>query len=512
MPEPAKRTRRGVRTPLLLFAVAVLLAAFGAGMYVEAAGLFPSGLVRSAYKTLAVNLNFMGFGNGTDAAVGGKCVPVAAGRIGELRKEFRMPALKCPAAPFASADAAESRIEFLASDTLADPVLVKGDAGTFLEHCPAPSGCLAVEYSRSGSVSRAWPFRPEEIARANIAPESDYPYEHPIGWSPLDAYAFSVALYPNGDLLVVLQLYHSHPYGGGIARVAPDGQPRWYRKDYSHHVGHIVDENLALVPALRRDRSQIEYQIPVEGGSRKIELRCQGQILEDVVNFVGGGGELLDQIPVLDAIAESRYGAALWPRPHACDPTHLNFVHVLGADAGGADDIAPGDLVVSLRNLNAFAILDKNDHRLKKLVRGSFTRQHGVRHLDNARFIMYDNLGSDGVNGPSRLLIVDLATNEETAVFPNDDTPAHLRRWFTPYSGQFDISPDGRRALIADVHDGRAFEIRLADGKVLNVFRHLHDLSKLPDFPHALTERAWFFSLHAIYYANRWTAAAERRP
>ena len=185
---------------------------------------------------------------------------------------------------------------------------------------------------------------------------------------------------------------------------------------------------------------------------------------------------------------------------------------MLGANAGGADGMAPGDLVVSLRDLDAFAILDKDDRRLKKLVRGSFRGQHGVRHLDNARFIMYDNWGTDGVHGPSRLLIVDLATGKETTVFPNDATPAHLANWFTRIEGQFDISPDGRRAVVSDVFAGRAFEVRLADGQVLNVFRQIHDLSSLPGVSEELTETPWFFPLRGIYYANRWAKDALAEP
>lgn len=37
--------------------------------------------------------------------------------------------------------------------------VVKGEVWTFLDHCPGPPGCLAVEYSRSGSVSRAFEIR-----------------------------------------------------------------------------------------------------------------------------------------------------------------------------------------------------------------------------------------------------------------------------------------------------------------------------------------------------------------
>lgn len=65
-------------------------------------------------------------------------------------------------------------------------------------------------------------------------------------------------------------------------------------------------------------------------------------------------------------------------RRSRCDPFHLNFVDRAGADAGGAWGLAPGDLVASLRNLSAFAILDAESGRVKRLVRGSFFYQHCV--------------------------------------------------------------------------------------------------------------------------------------
>ena len=160
--------------------------------------------------------------------------------------------------------------------------------------------------------------------------------------------------------------------------------------------------------------------------------------------------------------------------------------------------------MVSLRNFNAFGILDRDDRRLKRFVRGSFQQQHGVRHLEQARFLLFDNLGAAGAGGPSRLLMVDLATGAETTLFPNDGTPEHLRDWFTETAGQFDVSTDRRRALLTDPRGARAFEIRLADGEVLNIFRQLHDVSSLAGFPEALAKNAWFFQFHGIHYADRW--------
>ena len=504
------------RLPRLLFVAAALLVVFLAGMYVEARRLWPSTLISSAYKTVVVGLRLHERAGPADVdrapaqwvqsraeecLTGGGAVGILRGK---LKNDLGIRTLRCASRPLAPANAAAARIDFLAGTALADPVVVKGAVGAFLDHCPWP-GCLAVEYDQSGTVSRVWPW-PDAIGERNIVPDSDFPYEHAAGWSfARDLTMFQISPHPSGDLLVVFHFGRTHPYGGGVARMAPDGRPRWYRKDYSHHWPHVVDENLTLVPNMRLRRARISFEVQARHPRSTLQLECSKHlIIEDSINVLDGGGELLEEISVLDAIIASPYRGIL-RGADGCDPTHLNFAHMLGADAGDADGIAPGDLVLSLHGLNAFGILDKDDRRLKRLVRGSFHQQHGVRHLDKARFAMFDNLGTDGVHGPSRLLVVDLATGKETTVFPTNNTPEHLRYFYATTGGQFDVSADRRRVLLVDEADGRAFEIRLADGEVLNVFRQVHDLSSLTRFVddvETLTKHAWLFRMDGIHYAE----------
>ena len=125
------------------------------------------------------------------------------------------------------AQVAAARVEFLAGDVLADPVLVQGGRGRFLDLCPGAAGCLAVAYAGAGAVVQAYPYYPDALEAANVAAEDAYPYERPPGWSFVDAIAVGgIEAYPNGDLLVVFRLKDAFPSGGGVARIAPDGQPR----------------------------------------------------------------------------------------------------------------------------------------------------------------------------------------------------------------------------------------------------------------------------------------------
>ena len=266
------------------------------------------------------------------------------------------------------AGVSRSRIEFVAGGALEDPVLWYGGRFQFLELCPHP-GCMAVEYTVTGEVAHAWPFRPRELEAAAVGDE-EYPYELAINHSFVrDVYPFGVQRYPNGDLLVTLQLGASaHPNGGGVARIDRDGYPVWYRKDYSHHWPHLLEDGIALVPSTRIGDESITFELP-SGEVTTIHCDTDDPHL-DTVNIVDGDGELLRRIDLVDALVASKFASVLLNTSDACDPLHLNFVHRLGGDTGGAQGIAPGDLVVSLRNLSAFAILDGESGRLERLVKG----------------------------------------------------------------------------------------------------------------------------------------------
>ncbi len=462
------------KLPLILFVIAVGLAGFTAGAYVIKFQVFPYGFVHSAYKTAQVLVDAFVENNRGALRIGkGHFVTVAP-------------------------DSVEAhRFEFITAQALPDPILVWGGMSQFAEYCPGHVGCLAVEYAGRGDVRHTYPYRPKAIEQAAIV---SLPFEQPFWFSFQDhAFTTGISRYSNGDLLAVFHFYSSFPYAGGVARITRDGHPVWYRQDYSHHVPSLTDDDVALVPAMRIGEGPLVLNHPK---SRRFTWRCPKPIL-DVVRVLDGDGRLLEEISILDAIMQSPYVFILKTVQDPCDLTHLNFVHQLGENAIGPDGIGPGDLVVSLKYLNAFGILDRESHRLKKLVHGGFVWQHAVTHLADSRFLMLDNMGTDGVHGPSRLLLVDVADGTETTIFPNDATPERLRGFFTHHEGMISISPDRRRAIVTFTHEGKAIEVRLADGAVLTALTTLHDVSHVDHFPEERTRNAFRSRLHGVSYINR---------
>ena len=491
-----------------LFLVAQALAFFVAGVYAQQQPAF-AGTLADAFKTLRVLTGAYALepelalpaepGGASDADDARACGGWGGADRGALRAE--MFHLWCRTA-LPRAQVAAARFEFPDGGALDNPVLVQGGRHHFRELCP-DRGCLAVVYADTGAVRHAYPWRPEALEAARVGVH--YPYERQPGQSFADSvFPFGLDVYPNGDLLVVLHRRIAFPGGVGIARIAPDGQPRWFRQDLSHHWPSIGADGIAVVPGRRLGRTApVRYSVGLHDVHGNHEMGCPpDKLSEDYVSFIDGQGRLLQAISVLDALAASPYNGALHLVADSCDPMHLNFAHRLGPDAGDAPGLQPGDIVVSLRQMHAFAVLDRDDYRVKRFVRGSFLAQHSVRHLTRAQFLLFDNGGTDGRNGPSRLLRVDLATGEETTLFPTDATPAALRPAWTPAWGHIDVSPDRRRALFTDLSNTRGLEIRLADGRVLAIFHNLHDVAQLPAFPPSSADTAWRFrDLWTLAYA-----------
>ena len=470
---------------MLLFVGALMLAAFAGGLYVAHYRVFPYAPLYSAGKTF---VSLVGI---------------------HLRDPYR----EWDFVDIPSDQVTARRFEFIGSDHLTDPILVPGGPYRFREYCPGHVGCLAVEYAGRGEVRQAWPHRPDELEKwlENDEFTADFPYEYTPGFSFIEhAYIFGVSKYSDGDLLAVFHFRYTHPYGGGVARIDRSGKPVWYRPDYSHHRPHLTDGEVVLVPGRRRDSSTDTTGLPGEIRDRFAKF-CPGWH-NAAVNVIdpGSGRRLPKEISVFAAILQSPY-APLLLQVDPCNPTHVNSVHLhvnsvhlMGEDAASAG-LEPGDMVVSMRRLDVFAILDRDTHRLKRMVHGGFKKQHSVLHFEGSRFLMLDNEGgrtADGARRISRLLMVDAASGEETAIFPNHRTPGHLRELYTPLSGGVAISPDRRRALVTFTEEGKAVEVRIADGAVLVVFDFLHDVSHLEDLTEERATRAFRSFLSEVRYGG----------
>jgi hypothetical protein len=458
--------------PLLAFVLSAAVLAFLGGVVVADRGLFPYPQLRDGLKTIQFTLRQIFsapfYGNFAAQPENGSLDGLAARRFRPLG-------------------------ETLPKETL----IVSGGLNQYLDVCPG-YGCIAIEIDRSGAVLRGVPFRPAEILAADmtggvfIREGVDAPPERlirPIGVAP----------YPDGDLLVTFQSIGdngSFPFSMGVGRIDPEGRPRWFRFDFSHHWSMVLPDGGALVPALEVATQDMR----TKDGNEEEVIECETDRPQiDYVQRLDAAGAVVARYDIAAQLSASNWSMAVVETIDDCDPLHINYIDLVGPDDAPDAGLSEGDLILSLRNISAVAVLDGATGTLKNLIRGDFAQQHAVQHLGGSKLLMFDNWGGDRSGGPSRLLEVDAATGASRRIFPVgglfEGAPVYSR-----VAGHLDISPDRRRAVVAFSNAGRAFEVDLATGEALMAFEGLHDISDGRNAPRAFDDRPARGEIYSVEY------------
>lgn len=345
-------------------------------------------------------------------------------------------------------------------------VLVSGGAGCLEDYNQA--GCLAWLMDRDGKIVHIWKFDPslwKDLRRVSRVPGlSGEPY--PVG----------MHLFDDGGLLVTYQAINAFPFAVGLARFDANSRLLWKKELLTHHWFSVAPDGRIFVPALR----VAESPIPIAGTEASITSE-DGKIYSDLILVLDASGNVLDEIPMLDALFASGWGGLL-TRPNSPfrsadlptnDPLHLNDVELVGDQFAKSQPwLSPDDLLVSFRNINAVGILDAESRRFKWLSAGSTIGQHSPRLCDGGVLIL-DNLGGDKELGGTRLVKIDFERGVPATLFPRPGvtTPDLCR---TLNSGHLDVNRDGNRVLMAVAAEGALWEIDLRSGKVLWEYIYVH--------------------------------------
>lgn len=461
--------------PLLAMIASVAVLAFLGGMTVARLQVFPYAAVHNAMRTLS--------------AMAQTLRPPKEWDFGRPIEAADLPADQASASRWTIVDPDSPRL----------PIIANGGINQYLELCPG-QGCIAVTYGDTGEIEQSWPYRPEDIYAADIT-EGAFRHEILVFDPNVNVNPVSVQPYADGDILIN---FHSSrgpifPYGMGVSRVGPDGAPRWTRFDFSHHWSTMREDGFAYVPGLIIGEGNVNFRFGSPPSVKHHSLKCDtGRPYNDSVQLIDGEGTVVEEINFVAMLVNSNWSGTLLETTDPCDPVHLNYIDVVGPDAGPG--LAPGDLVLSLRNLSRFAILDRETRQIKHMMAGGFLQQHSVHHLGGTKFLVFDNRGGDAFGPASRIVEVDLATGGERRVFPNADTPEPFREVFTDLSGYLDISPDRQRVLASFTHSGRAFEVDIGSGRLLAHYDNVHDVSSMPDATAEQRQQAVRFSIYGMSY------------
>ncbi len=273
-------------------------------------------------------------------------------------------------------------------------------------------------------------------------------------------------VYPNGDLLVVIEGpidTRNASNGYGLARLDKDSHVLWKYARNCHHDVAVGEDG--TIYALSN-----EMVDTVPRGLEHIPTPCMVDLLE----VLSPDGKALKRISLLDAVANSPYApllcmlerprtaggaapAGALPAPFLDDPRrrdvlHANAVKVLGrALAPKFPLFKAGQVLVSLRHLDALAVLDPDSGKVVWAARGPWHAQHDPSFLDNGHLLLFDNLGSPT---GSRVLEYDPATQAFPWSYPGENgTP-----FFSRIRGMCQRLPNGN-TLVVNSDGGEVFEV-----------------------------------------------------
>jgi hypothetical protein len=263
---------------------------------------------------------------------------------------------------------------------------------------------------------------------------------------------FACHLYPNGDLLVVFHGVERVATGFGLAKLDKDSNVLW---KYSANVHHDVDVGEdGTIYALKHE---LVSEMP-----KGLEYLPTPSLVDYLVLLSPDGKELKKPIPILETIRDSAYAPLLSaiekpPKQHVTrglmisrfdeearkqDVLHANSVQVLSRKrAPKFPTFKAGQVLLSMRHLDAIAVMDVEKDALVWAARGPWRSQHDAQFLDNGRLLIFDNLGSPR---SSRVLEYDPQTQALPWWYPGEGGSPFL----TSERGMSQRLPNGNTLIV----------------------------------------------------------------
>jgi hypothetical protein len=244
----------------------------------------------------------------------------------------------------------------------------------------------------------------------------------------------------------------------GLVRLDLCGDVVWRLPYRTHHSIHRDDDGDLWVSAqINRDGDTTGYP------------NYEPEFVEPIILEVSEDGEIKSEISVLELLRKNGlngllYMSTLKQRDTSVkgDTMHLNDVEPFSSTMLPGV-FAPGDVLVSLRNIHTVFVFTVATRKIKHVWTGDFVRQHDPDFVDGNTISVLDNNNIDSEAGgqQSRILLLSAASGERTVYYEgSDDTP-----FYTDIMGKTQWLPNGN-LLISEAMKGRAFEID-RDGRIV---------------------------------------------
>jgi hypothetical protein len=243
------------------------------------------------------------------------------------------------------------------------------------------------------------------------------------------------------------------------------GNTLWKLDNLGHHSVHRNEDGSFWVPAMERIKEN-----PV---GFKMHRATFDSFL---IQHISADGRILESKSLTEMLGENDlYGLTVMSSLEIYNPSvfgdtmHLNDIEAFPSDME-SDVFAPGDLLLSLRNLNGLMVVDPKNWKVKWSTFGHVLRQHDGDFMAGDRISVFDNRNfgdpEPGDNFASRIVEFDVKTGANKTVLSGDGALP----FFTQIRGVHQRLANGN-ILITSANDGMVAEFS-ADGRPVWRFEH----------------------------------------
>lgn len=236
-----------------------------------------------------------------------------------------------------------------------------------------------------------------------------------------ETFWFKAHVFPNGDLLAVVEGNGSTPWGQGLIKIDTHGNLIWKFLECAHH-DFSIGEDGRIYALTHRIRTT---PLP--------DLTTALPVLEDFVVVLSADGVKQREMSLLEAFGRSKFrylidqtvagrlplsriGLSLSPLSASREYLHANAVRVIEPPiAQRASLLKTGQVCVSLplaAGLGIIAGLDIESGILEWALNGPWCFIHDPDFLPDGRLLIFDNYGDFDGAGYSRVLEIDPTTSE----------------------------------------------------------------------------------------------------
>ena len=196
----------------------------------------------------------------------------------------------------------------------------------------------------------------------------------------------------------------------------------WKKKHQTvfHHWGDLYNNKIYILGSNTKSFPN-DHQLLYKNNFKNCS---DGWFLNETIEIIDyEDGSLIKRIEIMDKLSKIKEINNPNFNLICQDPSHSNDIRIIKDEKISEyfPDGKVGDILISVRHFNSIILLDKDSYEIKWYVVGKTEWQHSPKITSEGTIFVFDNLGSNPINGLSRIVSIDIKTKNIIGIYESSD-------------------------------------------------------------------------------------------